>query len=535
MRPEQDKFFSFKRLKLRDCLRLPEGWSKIAWCSYRKYRKRAEKENPPGFNFMMIGVFQGIVAQDTSLIDETIDIVRGTVPEDGVLCISGAALCSLGHCDEGLRRLREAVNMNPSPTNMEALASHLDNPEDYYEKLLLSQQVLKAKPDDVDSMRHAGFVLIEYDRPVEAEEYLRKALSIVPKNKATRELLGEIYFRRRMYKEALQQREAATGYFETTPYLFQQLAYCYYFTGKLRKAERAALKMVKVAARGSYTGPAIKTQHSILDEIRGLRKLGVEYCKPDIKDWALPLLKVEASREDQPAEATLFLAALETIQNKNTSHIENAVVRIADNVPKTDVLTVSGLARFEAADQTRGLEEMRKAIGLSASVQNMYNLAVCLSSLPDGNQEAEELFRKILRREPDHAASLCELAEIVDDTNEALELYNRASQIETSCWQTHFEAAECLCRLERWDQAIIVYQKARRLADANPARISIGIARCHLSIGDRQKARQNAERALVEDPSLNNAKELLAGLETPDSASPPPIKEDHNRNRGSDE
>ena len=132
---------------------------------------------------------------------------------------------------------------------MEALAGYIAKPEDYSEKLELSNRILKIDPNDVDGLRHKAFVLVQYGHLEEAEKVVRKAIIVSPKNAANREALGEILFRRGMYKEALQLYEKAYCYFDRSKYSWQQIAHCYFQLGKLKKAKKAALKMLKAAKK----------------------------------------------------------------------------------------------------------------------------------------------------------------------------------------------------------------------------------------------------------------------------------------------
>ncbi len=238
----------YKEFKLRDCMKLPRAWAKQA-CRYKKIRRKAEREDPPGINVLFCGILQTMVSKKVCFIDEATEIVRGNIPEDSILALTGAALCDAGHYEDGLKRLRKAVELQPSLTNMEALAGCIEKPEDYSEKLGLSNRILEKYPNDVDALRHKAFVLVHYGNLDEAEELMRKALNVSPKNGANKEGLGEILFRRGMYKEALQLYKKAYPYLDRSKYSWQQIAHCYFQLGEHKKAKKAALKMLKAAKK----------------------------------------------------------------------------------------------------------------------------------------------------------------------------------------------------------------------------------------------------------------------------------------------
>lgn len=244
------EFIAYKQIKPKDCLHLSASWRKIAFKSYGKFRKKAEKEQPPSLNVLLTGVLQALVSNDRFFIDKAVELVDGNVPDDGILALSGSALYDMGKHEEGLERLRKAVKLNPTPANMEALAGSLETPENNSEKLELANRILESDPNHVDGLRHKAFVLVQLNQIDEAEKLLRKAHRVSHGNADVKEALGEIMFKRGMYKEALQLYEKAYSCSYRSKYSWQQIALCYLELGKLNKAKRAALEMLKVAKRG---------------------------------------------------------------------------------------------------------------------------------------------------------------------------------------------------------------------------------------------------------------------------------------------
>ncbi|MHC4215593.1 MAG: tetratricopeptide repeat protein [Planctomycetota bacterium] len=465
----------YKRLPIRTCLRMPEPWQETAWYSYTHLRKKAEKEQPPGHCTLFICILQALASNDRSFIDRGVSAVMENLPEDAILNISGMGLCELGFHDEGIERLRKAVDLNGSVLNITSLVSHLDNPNEYYEKLLLTKRVLDKEPSNVEALRRAAYVLVQYGQLDEAEEYLRRAIEISPENRYLQEALGEIYFRRGDYEAAIREYQRSRKFLDTSTRVWQQITLCHYFLGNFRKARRSVRRMKRSERQKLKTKKDNTYTDCLVDELDGRIKMGVKYWWNDDKSKAYPFLRIEAIREKKPAEATLHLVALETMQTKNVGVIEKAKKEIGENVPTDLFFTVSGLAKFETGFSEAGLVEMKQAVKLNPSIDNMFNLAACLSTCDDRKQEAKELLDGILSQEPEHIEAICCLGLISDD-EDALALYEKALSINSEDWEIHFDMGKLLFSLSRFDEA--------------------------------DQAIENVERALVEDPKSEDAKIL---------------------------
>jgi tetratricopeptide (TPR) repeat protein len=237
----------YKHLKLKDCLKMPSDWDKIAWFRYSGYQKKALKEEKPAFNTLMVGLIQGVYAKDRSFIDKAAELVKDNMKESDILSFTGVALCSIGYQEEGLENVRKAVELNRSHLNIIALIGELD--EQYSEeKLKLCQEVLDTNPNDVDAIRGIAAAHIYNKKFEEAERYILKALKINPKDWRVRQTYGGILYSQEKYLQALKEFKKAywLSFNFRSKYLWEHFAHIYYYLGKYRKAKKAALKLKKI-------------------------------------------------------------------------------------------------------------------------------------------------------------------------------------------------------------------------------------------------------------------------------------------------
>ncbi|MGD0077899.1 MAG: tetratricopeptide repeat protein [Sedimentisphaerales bacterium] len=245
----------YKKFSLRQTQLMPEDWGKVAWYHYPRFRKKALKENPPSFSFLMTCIIQAVYLKDKSLIDKAVEIVKATMKETDILIFTGSALCAIGYKDEGLTKLREAVKQNPCIRTFFALSNSLQDPEDFDEKSVLCRQILKENPNDIDALRGLIFVSINQNKFEEAKKYLNQALQLSPKNYTILESHAELLFRTGDFESALKQYKRAQklSFKFRDVRICQQIAYCYHNLGKSKETQKAAIKMFNAAKQEGYS------------------------------------------------------------------------------------------------------------------------------------------------------------------------------------------------------------------------------------------------------------------------------------------
>ena len=111
---------NIEKFTIRDCLRLPMNRWRTAFSLYFKLKK--VKGHPPGIMVFQIGTLKSIGTRDRSYLDRAYEDAHKEAPEDVLQNLYGQVLYSLGYHEEGVQRLRTAVEINPSEKNKKDLA-----------------------------------------------------------------------------------------------------------------------------------------------------------------------------------------------------------------------------------------------------------------------------------------------------------------------------------------------------------------------------------------------------------------------------
>lgn len=497
------KLIEYKRIGFRDCLRLPHEWGKIAWLSYGIMRKRAEREQPPGYNVLWVGVLQSLISKDRFFIDKAMELVKHNISDDEVFSLTGKALYSIGYTDEGIYNLRKALEIKPSIEKISALLIHLDKPEDFTEKLYLCFQILNKDPDNLTAIINSAFILLRFNRINEANKYINISIKKSPKNPDARLGLAEILYVKNDPENALHEYKKALHYgCKDKKLALLKISCCYYFLNEFKKAKKTVMKILKKQ-------PGYKFAKQVLSEIEGSAEMGVQYYKNGLTDQAYPWLKIETKIEVQPGEATLFLSLIEMERTNNVSHVDTALKIIGDHLPEDFCLNTTGDAKCRMGFAEEGINDLRKAVSINSNIENVSMLAHHLSQMNENKAEAKELFLRVLEKDEDNTFSLTGLANLEDNQEEALKLHLRAVEINPNEWRSHCNLGKNYYRLGKYDEALNCLNKARTLIKhENPCDISICTSRCYLKMNNNKYAKKYSEYALLENPDSDEAKQL---------------------------
>ena len=119
------------------------------------------------------------------------------------------------------------------------------------------------------------------------------------------------------------------------------------------------------------------------------------------------------------------------------------------------------------------------------------------------------MLRRVLGIDAKNYAALSRLGVVCENEEESLEYYRRASIVRPDCWRMRYNMGYSLNELGRYEEALEMFAEARKLCEENPSDVSAAMGECHISVKNYDRSKAEAERALVEDPTNEEAEELL--------------------------
>ncbi|MDE0365222.1 MAG: sulfotransferase [Gammaproteobacteria bacterium] len=313
---------------------------------------------------------------------------------------------------------------------------------------------------------------------------------------------------------------------------------------------RQAFEEAESLLRSRQAQPAIRKLQAILerhpDEVNSLRLLGsIRLAQGDTRAAVTHLSRAV---EEAPgfAQAAVDLARA----YRQDSRLDDAVRCLQGCVARTpgnsEAWQLLGDALVERGDVLAGRDAFRRA---AAADPHRREIAAALEALRHGRrQAAEQAFRGILRRQPDHVAALVGLANIALDANavgdaerllrHALKLapnmdtvwrglarvhseradYNRAEAAAERALALAPENADCwtmLGTVQAWglrpERARASFERALELKPDQP-RVALSLGHVLKTIGDRKACERAYRRAAALDPALGEAWWSLADL-----------------------
>jgi len=147
---------------------------------------------------------------------EMVQLARAASPMRRIdlLMMQSNALDQLGHSREAIQVLREAQRLDGSFPMLQNNLGYLllENGGDLGEASQLIAAAMQKDPKNGSTMDSWGWVLYKQGRLQEAEEALRKAVTLTPFSPEIRQHLGEVLLKLERPEEALEQWERALAY-----------------------------------------------------------------------------------------------------------------------------------------------------------------------------------------------------------------------------------------------------------------------------------------------------------------------------------
>ena len=115
---------------------------------------------------------------------------------------------------------------------------------EYNHIINLYRMIVAAHPDEMDAYANAGWLLWSLGRDADAVAIYKQGMRANPTSSFMYDELGQYYYRKKDYPQALGYYESAAKYKDVQPYTLHFLAHCYEKTGAMDKClkiwERAA-------------------------------------------------------------------------------------------------------------------------------------------------------------------------------------------------------------------------------------------------------------------------------------------------------
>ncbi len=249
-------------IDINDVSLAPIGWVNLL-LQYPQFREKADHETKPGYFTLLAFLLVAIARHDKKLVDFAIQSTKKNVPKNQFLSLVGTVLCDIGSKHDGLKMLRDAVNVYPSPSVLAVLAA---NSSDLNEKENLSKQILKIAPQNCDAIREMAYVKHMKGDTEEAERMLDGLLLREPDNKYVLMVRGNIFYDRRNYLSALEQYQKIN--IQPVPVLIQmRICCCHYFLGNTSKAVEIARVIKDDISRVYEKGETIQRMSEIIHKL----------------------------------------------------------------------------------------------------------------------------------------------------------------------------------------------------------------------------------------------------------------------------
>lgn len=452
---------------------------------------------------------EAIRTEDRSIIDTAAGVASGHVPEDMRLQIYGVGLFETGFHDDGLNVLGEAWKCKSSRDNALILAYRLMVVGRDVDAGVLYYELLSRDPEDCDALLGCAEIMAKAHRWSEVAAYADRAIAACSES-------GKAYHWAAIAANVRDDVDIALGHvrraigigMEDRAYLalaWKLRAGCEVTMGDFNSARRSAEKCLSIDPDQD-----IKELMSGLD---GCEEFGTSYYLNGFYKIAYPWLCFESTREPVPGEVSLYRAAAEAKLKEDITPLMKCCKIVGANVPQDMVHEVIGETAFYLGMEDQGIEEMRKAVGISPSAFNIASLA---DALDDRGEvvEAETLFEQVLATDVEHPMALSFMARHAENSEDALSLFLRVRDMAPEEAYGQFDVAAKLEDMGKYDAAIHEYRKLLELEDPAPELTWAGLGRCFLELGQRQKAKECLREALWYDCSCEDAKELALRIDS---------------------
>ncbi|MCK4562590.1 MAG: tetratricopeptide repeat protein, partial [Flavobacteriaceae bacterium] len=212
-------------------------------------------------------------------------------------------------------------------------------------------------------------------------------------------------------------------------------------------------------------------------------------------------------QEIEPSNDEIYIQKA-TIYSKKGSHLKavealQTALSLAED--KAEILSMIGMEYLYLDDFDTARFNFAKSLDIEyENYSSLYNVIYCYDMLEQHNEAVDYLI-KYIDKEPYSEIAWHQLGRqyyIIGDYQKALEAFEYSILIDDNFIGAHLEKAKVLEELERYEEAIVFYNKTMEL-DTPTSFAYLRIGKCFEELNDSQKAIDFYNKTVNEDPLLD--------------------------------
>ena len=307
--------------------------------------------------------------------------------------------------DDATRQIDQLAKLYPNHPQTKYFQAQLAfQKKDYKGARELVQQVLRAAPNNVQTMQLAGAIELQLNSPLQAEAYLSKALQLTPELPLARRLLVALYSRGGQAAKALATLKPGLAAANVDPQLYAVAGEVFLQNGDVKKAEEYFVKANQQDPQNARNRTSLALTHMVSGRVDTAFEELQSIAASDAGVTAdLALISAHLRRQ----EVDKALKAIDALQKKQPDKPLAANLRGRVLLAKRDVAGA------------------RKAFEQAVQIDPLYFPAVAglagLDLADKKPEDAKKRFEAVLAKDAKNPQALLALAELAARTGAAKE------------------------------------------------------------------------------------------------------------------
>lgn len=389
----------------------------------------------------------------------------------------------------------------------------------------LSQQVLKAAPNNVQGLQLAGVVELQLNSAVQAEVYLSKALQLAPQLPLARRMLATSYLRTGQTAKALATLQPGLAQPSVDPELLSVAGEAYLQSGDIKKAEdyfaqaakqdpknakkRTSLALTQMMA-GQVDSAFIDLQNIAASDAGVTADLALISSHLRRQEFDKALKAIEGYEKKQPGKPMAAILQGRTLLAKRDAAGARRSFERALSIDPAYFPAVASLAALDMADKNPESAKKRFEAVVAKDPKNsqaLLALAELAARSGAAKDEVAKLIGNAVAANPTDAAPRLLLVDYYL-RNKDTKLATSAAQEAVAAMPDSPEVLDVLGRTQQaageLNQAITTYNKLAGMLPQSP-QPHMRLADLHMAAKNKEAAAQSLRKALEIKPDLQQA------------------------------